>query len=91
MHKKDFELIASILKTYNESVKNGWAYEMENAFTDMLAEKYPKFQKDKFLRACGVEVKNTKCEHNFVNKFKGDITCKECGADIPLSKAKNYE
>lgn len=52
MTKKDFELIASVIEyyTYDSSQYNPLVYSL----ADKLASLYPKFQKDKFLLACGI-------------------------------------
>ena len=59
MTKKDFELIASSLK----ATKNR---QNITAMCNTLAKKYPRFNRDMFLKACGVEVECRKCEerHN---------------------------
>lgn len=64
MTKKDFELIASIL-LYNKpsytARPEGYSIRVEKwrgvceSTAQILAEKYPPFQKAKFLKACGVE------------------------------------
>lgn len=54
MTKKDFELIASCLN-YPKGLritKEGLVLR----FADTLASKNPRFNKEKFLQACGVEV-----------------------------------
>lgn len=61
MKKHDFELIASILKQETENTDNSTSDNLlleyiSRQFTNTLAKKYPRFQKDKFLKACGVEV-----------------------------------
>lgn len=60
MTKKDYELIASILKTTNE-----WALSLEEDvyqiicgnFSNRLSREDPKFDYQKFLQACGIEEK----------------------------------
>lgn len=55
MTKKDYELIASAIafsKLYNYSITKT-SYELASR----LASKNPRFNKEKFLQACGVEVK----------------------------------
>ena len=53
MTKKDFELIASIIEyyCYDTTQFNTLVVGLANG----LAEKYPKFKKDKFLIACGMK------------------------------------
>lgn len=50
MTKKDFELIASNLK-HSKDIQN------ITAMCNTLAKKYPRFRRDLFLKACGVEIK----------------------------------
>lgn len=53
MTKKDYELIASVINIPNaiRRTKEGLA----NDFANTLASKNPRFDKQKFLRACGVD------------------------------------
>lgn len=59
MKKKHFELIAGILKTHIGVANNTQAIRMHFSicieFADRLAQVNPRFQKDKFLIACGVK------------------------------------
>lgn len=75
MTKKDFELIAGVIKkNYNLTFIN---YNLLNDITEKLAEKNPRFNKEKFLSACGVEVDKSYCECG--NEKEEDmIYCKEC-------------
>lgn len=58
MTKKDYELIASILKFRQEQI-NERAYKLLIAdFINTLASKNPRFNREKFLQACGVEVED---------------------------------
>ena len=74
MTKKDFELIAGLLKANTDKMGNStfkW-------FCDDLAEGfkqlYPRFDKEKFLQACGVEIESHICQHN--NAKACCATCK---------------
>lgn len=65
MTKKDYELIASALKINiwdNDYLEN---YEdakiLFSKIADKLASKNPRFNKEKFLQACGVETLCKKC------------------------------
>jgi hypothetical protein len=56
MTKKDYELIARVLLT----ARNDWLSDettdtMSEDFADELAKTNPRFKRDVFLRACGVE------------------------------------
>lgn len=52
MSRKDFEAIAATIKSMYPRDKNGaWA----NAFADMCARQNPRFDRRRFLKACGVE------------------------------------
>jgi hypothetical protein len=63
MTRKDYELIASILKgaqnyeaTFNDNEKGAKAIEgITHTFATMLATTNPLFNRDKFLTACGVK------------------------------------
>ena len=55
MTKKDYILIASVLKQYNESYIKGWDFNIFEAFADILAKDNNKFDKIKFYKACGIE------------------------------------
>ncbi len=72
MKKKDFELIAYILKDCHDytgetnPVKDKHKIEIIEEvirqFTVILSSKYPKFDKEKFLIACGIKLKRcSKC------------------------------
>ena len=88
MTKKDFELIASILKIYNNSLNNlnykitgeALVREITFVFCENIASKYPKFKKDKFLIACGVEVEQKyqcgSCDMQFNKLIKNE--CPHC-------------
>jgi hypothetical protein len=62
MTKKDYELIASILKgaqnyeaTFNDNEKGAKAIEgITHTFATMLAHTNPRFDRARFLTACGV-------------------------------------
>lgn len=68
MTKKDFELIASILRDDNylwRALHGGemgieYREKIAQAFSQTLASKNPRFNKEKFLKACGVEIEQ-KC------------------------------
>lgn len=65
MTKKDYELIASVLKDNalgqisdsHRVVNNAdtMLYNITQGLCDALASKNPRFNKDKFLQACGVD------------------------------------
>ncbi len=60
MTKKDFEFIAHILNRILDSSKNlPTIYELDVKnvifIADMIAIKYPRFDKTKFLIACGLD------------------------------------
>ena len=65
MTKKDFELIASVLKQQRLDAKECMAYgehlneldSITHAFARVLALKNPKFNQLRFLKACGMEDK----------------------------------
>lgn len=57
MTKKDYELIASVIYSLYLGHEN-WnrnAEQVASRFADMLSEKNPKFNRSKFLQACGIE------------------------------------
>lgn len=55
MSKKDFELIArTVLMTYGTVTKDQRA-EIAGLFADALAGTNPRFNRSRFLRACGAE------------------------------------
>lgn len=56
MSKKDFELIASIIKESYGGKLQGRV--LAFTFAEKLSEKYPKFNKERFLKACGVKITN---------------------------------
>lgn len=63
MTKKDFEVIAKVFRdyaVYSDSFSDSpWRKtahcEMVSRFTDVLMRENPRFNRDKFLKACGVE------------------------------------
>lgn len=60
MTKKDYELIAGVLNFRKKQI-NERVYKLLIAdFINTLASKNPRFNKEKFLQACGVEVEQ-KC------------------------------
>lgn len=54
MTKKDFELIASVIAQFGRVRQN--ADFLADIMAEKLSEKYPRFNREKFLKACGVEV-----------------------------------
>lgn len=56
MTKKDFELIARVISDWREQM--GSPTDLVNHFASELAEENPRFDKAKFVKACGVEVEN---------------------------------
>lgn len=58
MTKKDYELIARVLRAQRDASSPEVRYGLRTlsvAFADELAETNPRFKRDVFLRACGVE------------------------------------
>lgn len=63
MTRKDYELIAGILKgaynyeaTFNDNDKGAKAIEgISHTFATMLEKQNPRFDRDRFLSACGVK------------------------------------
>lgn len=73
MTKKDFELIAKILHVIQTMYQDNQDEKIVidktcQEFAGHLFALYPRFNKEKFLKACGVEV----------NKY---YTCKRCGKE----------
>mgnify|MGYP000930104107 FL=1 len=57
MTKKDYELIIEILADQSCELMTAGVYEsLARAFTYKLALDNPKFNRDMFLTACGIEV-----------------------------------
>lgn len=61
MTKKDFELIASVLRDVRESYAETWDQNLRRAcddharaFAERLLEAHPRFQEGRFLTAAGV-------------------------------------
>ena len=63
MTKKDFEMIASVLKacewpssndTYAKGMRCQWSNTID-AFATALASQNPRFDRERFLAACGME------------------------------------
>ena len=57
MTKKDFQLIAEVFKYKGVTLSK---FVSCYAVAEALAQSNPRFNKDKFLKACGVEVPNVK-------------------------------
>lgn len=55
MTKKDYELIALVIRTTNESGDLDGAVTLAVNFEAVLKKENPKFDGDKFLTACGVK------------------------------------
>jgi hypothetical protein len=51
MRKKDYELIAEVIAHYRAGTINS----LEEALAEVFAADNPKFDKQKFLAACGIE------------------------------------
>ena len=75
MTKKDYELIARIIK--EAGLAQNDLERIANDFAYTLASKNPRFNRDMFLKACGVEVENR------------DKTCVNCWA-ITKTSLKNW-
>jgi hypothetical protein len=81
MTKKDFELIASwIYKEYHNRQDSGESNLLEKLANDIannLETKYPRFNKEKFLQACGVKVECDLCgwTPDAAGDYKGCIRC----------------
>lgn len=74
MTKKDYELIASVIIRYKDSLYTKEQHmDIACDFADKLAEKNTKFDRAKFLKACGVEI--VKCEHSLLHYG----ICTDCG------------
>jgi len=58
MTKKDYELVASVIYSlylgHDNWMRSG--EQVASRFADKLAERNPKFNRSKFLEACGLEV-----------------------------------
>lgn len=86
MTKKDYELIASallVVSCFNDNGDDEFPQVMKdkiaNKLAEALASKNPRFQKDKFLQACGVEIwQEAECGHG-IPKSK---QCLDCDEDI---------
>lgn len=62
MTKKDYELIAGIISNsiytatkFKEEQGRGWVEHIALEFAESLATTNPRFNRDLFLKACGVE------------------------------------
>lgn len=79
MTKKDFELIANAINELFLGHKN-WSRSLEqvaNKLAEKLAETNPRFNREKFLIACGVEIEKCfACGRN-LNGSK-TFPCEEC-------------
>lgn len=53
MTKKDFELIASIIKEIN--IRKAKGDRIAILFANELKSKYPRFDSDRFIKACGIK------------------------------------
>jgi hypothetical protein len=54
MTKKYFNRVATILRDYRASEKNGDGYDLEGAFASLLQEDNPNFNQERFLEACKI-------------------------------------
>ena len=82
MTKKDFILIASIMrKQKNDSEE--WLKGCEQACDD-LQKTNPRFDKEKFLRACGIMQWACECGYEAEwNRYEdGTPVCPECDEDL---------
>lgn len=85
MTKKDFELIASAIKDYinysydvedtDNFIVHDYAERIAYKMADALESKNPRFDKNKFLQACGVEWQYCCHDYNYRNGGK----CSNCG------------
>jgi hypothetical protein len=55
MTRKDFVLIANIIKAYRAAIGSVHADQMARDFASALRSTNPEFKRDRFLTACGVE------------------------------------
>jgi hypothetical protein len=56
MTRKDYRLIASILKNSLDNIVDDMAHEaLSDVFAEELANTNPRFNREKFLRACGAK------------------------------------
>jgi hypothetical protein len=56
MTRKDYELIASILRDSLDNIVDDMAHEaLSDVFAEELENTNPRFNRERFLRACGVE------------------------------------
>lgn len=55
MTKKDFSLIASVLKTHQENISSDDFFELASDFMVALSLDNPRFDQVKFLSACGLD------------------------------------
>ena len=56
MTKKDYELIASVLRErLGDSYDNAYARLLVKKMADVFEAHNPKFNRSKFLKACGIE------------------------------------
>lgn len=74
MTKKDFELIAEVFAHHRKSYGNrtdSVTLELINDLAEALEQANPRFNRTRFLEACGIE---HECHH-----FNLDNTCQDCG------------
>lgn len=82
MTKKDFELIAYIISEifdkHRDRTRNG--QQIAKKFAEMLAEKYPKFNKFRFMGAC-INPQCPECKQEVWDIAKGSKLnkCWNCG------------
>jgi len=87
MKKKDFELIASVVKSFNDKMNN-YTFssklftikDFTKQLCETLASKNPRFDKQKFLQACGVEIHvHVWQETKIIKKDNTILLCCYCG------------
>lgn len=71
MTKKDFDLIASVIEDMTGCYSS---YAIAEKFSNVLANKNPRFNKDKFLQACRLEME----EHYGQHIDNGVAYCADC-------------
>ncbi len=54
--KKHFEAVAQVLKAFPEGAPTASQAKLAEAFADMFENENPRFERGRFLKACGVWV-----------------------------------
>ena len=55
MTRKDFEALAAVIKAGRTGDNDDYADKTARSTADMLATTNPRFDRDRFLKACGVK------------------------------------